>query len=232
MEFAVLTAVALALAVTSPALAEEQTTGQLDITGQQGIPPKDYVILPVPRGELREGSKRTLEDTTITNSKGQRLGTLQKVIIDSKTGKIEYAVVSMPQTKELVPVPWSDFQLDRKTGRVVLHATKDQLEPAVNPNDIQDLSPDMKELMKEVQLAREDSEPSSEGLGVTKRRSAGGPMGEPQSGGAGPSGPRALPPDEAPSYEGADKGRVEEPRTGSQMGGREAPLGPPEDASR
>jgi hypothetical protein len=143
-----------------------------------------------------------------------------------------YGVVALPNKQRLVPIPWGDFHVNHETGRVVLHATKDQLQPVVSSDDIRDLSPDMKELMKEVQLAREDVEPSSEGLGVTKRRSAGGPMGEPQTGEAGPSGPRALPPGEAPSYEGADKGRVAPPTTGSQMGGREAPLGPPEDPTR
>ena len=63
---------------------------------------------------------------------------------------------------------------------------------------------------------------------VTDRPSAGGPMGEDATGKVGREGPRALPPGQAPGYEGADKGKRAETRVGSQAE-PSPPLGPPED---
>lgn len=47
--------------------------------------------------------------------------------------------------ERLVPVAWSAFRTNRESGRVVLNATKEQLEPSLSPEDAKDLSPDIKQ---------------------------------------------------------------------------------------
>ena len=48
----------------------------------------------------------------------------------------------------------------------------------------------------------------------SKEPNAGGPMGETETGGAGPSGPAPLPPGKAPGFEGAGKDKSKSPTSG------------------
>ncbi|MER3423758.1 MAG: hypothetical protein C4293_11550 [Nitrospiraceae bacterium] len=59
--------------------------------------------------------------------------------------------------------------------------------------DAKDLSPDIQQIVKRMETLREREQ---EGRAAT-----GGPMGEEKAGGQGLSGPRALPPGEAPVFE-------------------------------
>jgi hypothetical protein len=111
---------------------------------------KDYVILPVPQAEGKVGGKNTLIDRTVKNPQGKALGTLEKLVMDSTTGKIEYGVVSLADSGRLVPLNWSDFRVNRENGRVVLNATKDELKPSPGRNAVADLSPDLWEYFDDI----------------------------------------------------------------------------------
>jgi hypothetical protein len=80
------------------------------------------------------------------------------------------------------------------------------LQQSVSPESAKDLSPEIKRLVKEMETLRTQNQGGEKkGLGVTDRPAAGGPMGEDKAGGAGPIGPRALPPGPAPGFEDAGK---------------------------
>jgi len=80
---------------------------------------------------------------------------------------------------------------------------KEEPPSLTNAAKAEDNSPDVSTYMEEINKVRSESKPEAatlDGAG-TDRSAAGGPMGESEVGGAGPSGPRAVPPGQAPSYE-------------------------------
>jgi len=52
------------------------------------------------------------------------------LILDTKTGKIAYAVISLEDGR-LAPVPWSDLKTTREKNATVIKMNKEQLETAV-----------------------------------------------------------------------------------------------------
>ena len=107
----------------------EPVTSPLDITGGD-FPPEHYVVLPVPRGDLEAVKKNPLLHKDVLDDHGNKVGTLEKLILDTKTGKIAYAVISLDDGR-LAPVPWSDLKTTREKNATVLKMTKEQLETAV-----------------------------------------------------------------------------------------------------
>lgn len=171
-----------------------------------------YVILPVPRGNLEtalakqaDPAKHFLLDSLVRDPGGKLIGTLENLIFDKKSGQIEYGVVSLADTDRLVPVPWSSFNVNRQKGYVELNAKAKDLRPDINPRLQQDQSPSIEQLVKDIEQMRAAGWVSRQGLGITARPAAGTPFGVGETGGAGPSGPRALPPGGAPQFEGASR---------------------------
>ena len=101
-------------------------TNPSDITGGD-FPPEHYVVLPVPRGELAAAKHNPLLHKDFLDEQGNKLGTVEKLILDTKTGKIVYAVVSLEDGR-LVPLPWSDLKATPKQHAVVLSASKARLD--------------------------------------------------------------------------------------------------------
>jgi sporulation protein YlmC with PRC-barrel domain len=130
---------------------------------------------------------------------GKTVGTLENFIVDTHSGRIEYAVVAIENGTHLHPVPWSAIQV-KKDGQGNLNATintsKYQLMPSVMRDQSMDLSPSVKELVKEMQVLR-DREPrkSQSREQIVKEPTLGGPHGEEKAGIGGLSGERALPPE-------------------------------------
>jgi sporulation protein YlmC with PRC-barrel domain len=104
-------------------------TNPSDITGGD-FPPEHYVVLPVPRGELAAAKHNPLLHRDFLDEQGNKLGTVEKLILDTKTGKIVYAVVSLEDGR-LVPLPWSDLKATPKQHAVVLSASKARLDTAL-----------------------------------------------------------------------------------------------------
>jgi sporulation protein YlmC with PRC-barrel domain len=103
-------------------------TSPSDITGGD-FPPEHYVVLPVPRGDLAAAQHNPLLHKDFLDEQGNKLGTLEKLILDTKTGKIVYAVVALEDGR-LVPLPWSDLKATSKQNAVVLSASKTRLDTA------------------------------------------------------------------------------------------------------
>ncbi|UVT17413.1 MAG: PRC-barrel domain-containing protein [Nitrospira sp.] len=177
---------------------EKQAT---DMTGGQPGTVEEYDVVPVRRGALVDEKGGAL-DQVVKNTKGETLGTIEKLLKDTKTGKVEYAVLEVEGTKHQLPLQWSQFK--QSGGQLTLNATKEELQPSTNATQATDKSPDTSTYMEEINKVR--GQPKPQGVapdgGGTDRPAAVGPMGESEVGGAGPSGTRTLPPGGAPGYEG------------------------------
>lgn len=169
----------------------------VDMTGgKQGIPGK-YDVVPVRQGELVDEKGGSL-DQLVKNKQGETLGTIIKLLKDVKTGKVEYAVLELAETKYQVPLQWSQFK--REGGNLTLTASKKELNPSVSSIYTKDMSPDLSQYMDQINKVRSEPKPKGE-----DPASGGLPMDS--VGGFGPS--LSLPPGPAPGYEGDDRPKRE-----------------------
>ena len=156
--------------------------GETDMTntkGQGGVPSK-YTIMPVARGKKVEVNNEMIGDT-VKNTKGEDLGKLEQLIMDSETKRIEYGMISIGDTGQLKAYPWSAFKVNKEQGNVVLNVTREQLGMKAT-----DLSPDVQALQDQLQTLRR----SESRIGVREGQNFGdrgdaGPMGETKKGGGG-----------------------------------------------
>ena len=158
----------------SPAVKEREMTGvgsmsQRDATGTQSMATKDYLLLAVPQTERTKAEKHGLSDSTVKDLEGRPLGTLERIIMDTKTGKVEYGVVSMASDDRLIAVPWNAFKVNRETGNVRLNLTRDEMNTYLVPKEFNQLSPSLKELMTEVEQSRFDVKNAPRNPGSTFR---------------------------------------------------------------
>jgi len=135
---------------------KQDKPGQLDMTSSQGYPPKQYAILPVPLGEFKAASEHTLLHSPVKNPDGKILGSLESLIMDSTTGQIEYAVVSVKDSNSLEAVPWAHFKIqgDAENKELVLNTKHYQLSPDITKKEMEDRSPELDKLIKDMQSAR------------------------------------------------------------------------------
>jgi hypothetical protein len=75
-----------------------------------------------------------VEGTDVYNPNGDRVGTIERVMIDKISGKVAYAVLSfggfLGMGEDYYPVPWATLKYDTKLGGYVLGLTRDELEQA------------------------------------------------------------------------------------------------------
>lgn len=136
----------------------ETPTSQTDITnttGQSSDLPSRYTVMPVARGQKIDVENELIGDT-VTNPKGEELGRLARLIKDSETQKIEYAMISIGNTDRYKAFPWSNFKVDRVQGNVVLNVTMEQLHPGLAQTD---LSPDVMKVVEDQLQTLRKAEP-------------------------------------------------------------------------
>jgi sporulation protein YlmC with PRC-barrel domain len=186
---------------------QQEKPGQLDMTGAGGSMPKEYAVLPIPVGELTTTNSNVLLKKPVKDLQGNTVGTLENLIVDTHSGRIEYAIVAIEHGTHLHPVPWSAIQVKRDgkgAPTATIDTSKYQIMPSVMRDDSRDLSPPIKEIVKEMQVLRDREPRKSEARDrdlIVKEPAMGGPMGEEKAGGAGLSGERALPPEkDSPGY--------------------------------
>ena len=72
--------------------------------------------------------------TDVVNPKGDNLGDVKEVVIDPRTGKIAYAVVSfggfLSMGEKLFAIPFSALEYDHAENEYVLDVSKEKLEAA------------------------------------------------------------------------------------------------------
>jgi len=186
---------------------QQEKPGQLDMTGAGGSMPKEYAVLPIPVGELTTTNSNVLLKKPVKDLQGNTIGTLENLILDTHSGRIEYAIVAIENGTTLHPVPWSAIQVKRNgkdTPTATIDTSKYQIKPSVMRDDSRDLSPSIKQIVKEMEVLRDREPRKSETRDrdlIVKEPAMGGPMGEEKAGGSGLSGERALPPEkDSPGY--------------------------------
>lgn len=79
-------------------------------------------------------SASTLTGDTVKNLKGESLGDLKDIMIDTATGTIAYGVLSFGGVlglgEKLFAVPWDAIQVDSKNKQLVLDVEKERLKDA------------------------------------------------------------------------------------------------------
>jgi hypothetical protein len=167
--------------------------GQTDITNTPGPSsdlPSRYTVMPVARGQKIDVDNELIGDT-VTNPKGEQLGRLERLIKDSETQKVEYAMISIGDTGQYKAFPWSNFKVNKEQGNVVLNMTREQLQPGLTQTD---LSPDVTKVVEDQLKTLRTTEPRrAEQRERAADGGSGGPMGESKTSGSGLSGPSAGP---------------------------------------
>jgi sporulation protein YlmC with PRC-barrel domain len=135
---------------------KQDKPGQLDMTGPQGYPPKQYALLPVPLGKFMTVGQHALLNSSVCTPDGKILGSLETLIMDSETGQIEYAVVLVNDTNRMEVAPWARFKIqrDRDEMKLVLNTNQYQLSPGITEADMADRSPDLEKLVKDLESTR------------------------------------------------------------------------------
>jgi hypothetical protein len=79
-------------------------------------------------------SSRRVEGTPVYNRSEQRLGSIHSVMIDKKTGRVAYAVLSFGgffgMGEQVHPMPWEALDYDVGLDAYVVDITREQLEQA------------------------------------------------------------------------------------------------------
>ena len=79
-------------------------------------------------------SSRRVEGTPVYNRTHQRLGSILSVMIDKKSGRVAYAVLSfggfLGMGENVTPVPWEALDYDVDLDAYVIDLTREQLEDA------------------------------------------------------------------------------------------------------
>jgi sporulation protein YlmC with PRC-barrel domain len=109
-----------------------------------------YGIYKTPKGHKKGPGPElmgadTLIGEDVYNHKEEKLGDIKEIMLDMRTGKVAYAVLSfggfMGMADKLFAVPWNALRLDTSNYRFVLNVEKDMLKNA--PGFDKDDWPDM-----------------------------------------------------------------------------------------
>ena len=75
-----------------------------------------------------------VDGTAVYGSDQQKIGSIERVMIDKISGKVAYAVLSfggfLGMGEDYYPVPWPTLRYDTNLGGYLVNLTKDQLENA------------------------------------------------------------------------------------------------------
>lgn len=81
-------------------------------------------------------SSSRVEGTPVYNSEGEKLGTVDLMMIDRDTGHVAYAVMAfggfLGMGEKRHPVPWKTMVYDKKLEGYVVTLTREELEAAPN----------------------------------------------------------------------------------------------------
>lgn len=84
-------------------------------------------------------SSDRVEGTTVYNAAGDKLGSIDDLMIDKLSGQVRYAVLEfggfLGMGKDRYPIPWSMLKYDTSQDGYVVPLTKDTLEGAPKYTD-------------------------------------------------------------------------------------------------
>jgi sporulation protein YlmC with PRC-barrel domain len=88
-------------------------------------------------GELIASDK--VEGTSVYNGAGEKLGSIYNLMVDKRSGKVAYAVMSfggfLGMGSDYHPLPWEQLSYDRSKGGYVVDLSREQLEAAPTYSD-------------------------------------------------------------------------------------------------
>lgn len=101
-------------------------------------------------------SASSLAGDAVVNYKGEHVGDIKDIMIDMRSGRVSYAVMSfgsiLGMGGKLFAVPWSVLNIDGNHKRFVLNVDKDRLKDA--PGFDKNIWPDMADLGWEAGIHR------------------------------------------------------------------------------
>ena len=72
-----------------------------------------------------------VEGTTVYDAKGEKMGSIARVMIDKRSGQVAYAVLSfggfLGIGNDYYPIPWASLKYDTSLGGYRLDITEEQL---------------------------------------------------------------------------------------------------------
>jgi hypothetical protein len=72
-----------------------------------------------------------VEGTAVYDAKGERIGSIERVMIDKRSGQVAYAVLSFGGIlgigSDYYPIPWASLKYDTSLGGYRLDITQEQL---------------------------------------------------------------------------------------------------------
>src|SRR4030095_16770787 len=75
-----------------------------------------------------------VEGTTVYDAKGEKMGSIARVMIDKRSGQVSYAVLSfggfLGLGNEYYPIPWASLKYDTSLGGYRLDITEEQIRSA------------------------------------------------------------------------------------------------------
>ena len=93
-------------------------------------------------------SSERVEGTAVYNAAGDKLGSIDELMINKRSGKVEYAVLEfggfLGMGTDRYPLPWSVLTYDTDKDGYVVPLTKEQLEgaPRYTDNSAPDYTPE------------------------------------------------------------------------------------------
>ena len=93
-------------------------------------------------------SSDKVEGTTVYNASGDKLGSIDDLMIDKVSGKVQYAVMDfggfLGMGDKHYPLPWAALKYDTRKGGYIVNLDKEQLEnaPAYEADQQIDWTPD------------------------------------------------------------------------------------------
>ena len=75
-----------------------------------------------------------VEGTSVYGPDGDKIGSIENVMIDKMSGKVAYAVLTfggfLGMGNDYYPLPWASLKYDEDVGGYLVNITRDQLESA------------------------------------------------------------------------------------------------------
>jgi PRC-barrel domain len=75
-----------------------------------------------------------VEGTTVYDAKGEKMGSIERVMINKRSGQVAYAVLSFGGIlgigSDYYPIPWSSLKYDTSLGGYRLDITEERLQGA------------------------------------------------------------------------------------------------------
>lgn len=96
-----------------------------DMSQDTSSTPKEYSIPPVNPKSLKPANDHRWINQPVTNLKGETLGTIESIMVDTKREKGTYAMLKI--AKDMYPMPVPLNAINESESGLILNASRDQL---------------------------------------------------------------------------------------------------------